>query len=239
MMEKKAIFRLFFEKRDVMKKLKNIIGGLLIFAGAGCMIYALYAKYSVEEKKDELVEQYEDYINWVNDSELDVEEIESAMAEQEQNVEESAAPEAPAPLTTDEKFKGMSVPSNLLGIMEIEKIYLIVTLAEGTDNKSITLSVGHFPGTAMPGQVGNFAVVGHRSYRYGAYFNRLDELEAGDLVKIKTVDGVFTYCVDTSEVVEPTEVSVLDPTENATMTLVTCTPIRTATHRLIVKGHLV
>lgn len=220
------------------KTIKNTVGVLLIAAGIGCMGYALYAKYSVENKKDDLVEQYEDYINWVNDSELDVEEIESAMAEQQQEQAAETGEDA-APLTTAEKFGGMAVPNGLLGILEIEKIDLIVTLAEGTDNKSITLSVGHFPKTAMPGQVGNCSIVGHRSYRYGAYFNRLDELEAGDLVKIKTVDGVFTYSIDSKTVVEPTEVSVLEPTENATITLVTCTPIRSATHRLIVKGHLV
>lgn len=209
------------------KVIKNTVGVLLIAAGAGCMAYALYAKYSVEQKKNELVAQYEDYINWVNDNELDVEQIENSMAEQ------------PMPDTVDEQgLQAMQIPSGILGIMEIEKIDLVVTLAEGTDNKSITLSVGHFPGTAMPGQIGNFAVVGHRSYRYGAYFNRLDELENGDIVRIKTAEGIFSYCVDSKMIVEPTDTWVLEPSEGATMTLVTCTPIRTATHRLIIKGHL-
>ena len=211
-----------------LKAVKNTVGVLLVAAGVGCMGYALYAKYSVEQKKDELVAQYEDYINWVNDSELDVEQIEQSISEQ------------PMPETVDEKgLQSMQIPNGILGIMEIEKIGLVVTLAEGTDNKSITLSVGHFPKTAMPGQVGNFAVVGHRSYRYGAYFNRLDELESGDIVRVKTVDGVFSYAVDSKMVVEPTETWVLEPSETATMTLVTCTPIRTATHRLIIKGHLI
>ncbi len=211
-----------------LKAVKNTVGILLVAAGVGCMGYALYAKYSVEQKKDELVAQYEDYINWVNDSELDVEQIEQSISEQ------------PMPETVDEKgLQSMQIPNGILGIMEIEKIGLVVTLAEGTDNKSITLSVGHFPKTAMPGQVGNFAVVGHRSYRYGAYFNRLDELESGDIVRVKTVDGVFSYAVDSKMVVEPTDTWVLEPSETATMTLVTCTPIRTATHRLIIKGHLI
>ncbi|MBQ9605156.1 MAG: class D sortase [Firmicutes bacterium] len=209
------------------KAIKNTVGVLLIAAGIGCMAYALYAKYSVEQKKDELVAQYEDYINWVNDNDLDVEQIEQSMSEQ------------PVPETVDEQgLKAMQIPAGILGIMEIEKIDLVVTLAEGTDNKSITLSVGHFPGTAMPGQVGNFAVVGHRSYRYGAYFNRLDELENGDIVRIKTADGIFSYMVDSKMIVEPNDTWVLEPSEAATMTLVTCTPIRTATHRLIIKGHL-
>lgn len=222
-------------------KARKIIGGLLVLAGAACMIYAVYINRSVEAQKDELVAQYEDYINWVNDSELDVEEIEQAMADRraEENSEIASSEAAAQPEVPQDKLREMSIPNGIIGIMEIDKIDLVVTMAEGTDNKSITLSVGHFPGTAMPGQVGNFAVVGHRSYRYGAYFNRLDELTAGDLVRVKTVDGIFTYCIDSKKVVEPTELSVLDPTDDATITLVTCTPIRTATHRLIVKGHLI
>ena len=204
------------------------------------MIYAVYINRHVEAQKNELVAQYEDYINWVNDSELDIDEIEKAMAEQEaEEASEIASAETAQPETPVDKLREMSIPNGIIGIMEIDKIDLVVTMAEGTDNKSITLSVGHFPNTAMPGQVGNFAVVGHRSYRYGAYFNRLDELEPGDTVRVKTVDGIFTYCIDSKQVVEPTELSVLDPTDTATITLVTCTPIRTATHRLIVKGHLV
>lgn len=207
------------------KFIKNIIGTVLILTGICLMSYAIYVKYHTEHQKDRLVQQYEDYINWVNDSNLDVEEIEKNISQNTQ--------------TAKNGLDSMTLPAGLLGIMEIEKIDLVVTLAEGTDNKSITLSVGHFPNTAMPGEKGNFAVVGHRSYRYGAYFNRLDELENGDLIKIKTADGIFTYCVDDKSVVEPTETSVLDPTDDATITLVTCTPIRTATHRLIIKGHLV
>ncbi len=204
------------------------------------MVYAIYINKHVEAQKDALVAQYEDYINWVNDSELNVQEIEDAMAKrraEEASEIASAEAEVPAPAEQD-KLQEMAIPQGIIGIMEIDKIDLVVTMAEGTDNKSITLSVGHFPNTAMPGQVGNFAVVGHRSYRYGAYFNRLDELQPGDTVRVKTVDGIFTYCVDGSSVVEPTDLSVLDPTDTPTMTLVTCTPIRTATHRLIVKGHL-
>ncbi len=224
-------------------KIKNFIGGLLITAGVACMVYAVYVNKHVEAQKNELVAQYEDYINWVNDSELNVEEIEEAMAnrraEEASEIASVEAAETPQSEGPKDKLREMSIPKGIIGIMEIDKIDLVVTMAEGTDNKSITLSVGHFPNTAMPGQVGNFAVVGHRSYRYGAYFNRLDELEPGDTVRVKTVDGIFTYCVDSKEVVEPTELSVLDPTDTATMTLVTCTPIRTATHRLIVKGHLI
>lgn len=198
------------------------IGIILTAIGFLIIIYALVSKFSVEKKSDIKVSEYENYINWINENQISQEDMDLVDKQQ------SVVPE-----------EEIEIPDGLLGIMEIDKIDLSVTIAEGTDNKSITLSVGHFPQTAMAGEKGNFAVVGHRSYRYGAYFNRLDEVEAGDIIRVKTVDGQFEYEVDEIFVVEPEEVWVLDSTDEATITLVTCTPIRTATHRLIVKGHLV
>jgi sortase A len=63
-------------------------------------------------------------------------------------------------------------------------------------------------------------------------------MEIGDEIRVKTTKGEFVYEVTDIFVVEPHEVWVLDPTPEATITLVTCTPIRVATHRLIVKGKL-
>jgi sortase A len=128
--------------------------------------------------------------------------------------------------------------SSTIGIIKIPKIDLKVAVGEGIENKTLKYAVGHFEGTAMPGEKGNFAVAGHRSYTYSEYFNRLDELDIGDDIIVKTNKGEFTYKVYEKKVVEPTEVSVLDKTKEPTITLVTCTPIRVATHRLIVKGKL-
>ena len=132
----------------------------------------------------------------------------------------------------------IDMPDGIIGLMEIEKIDLAVTIAEGIEDKDIIYSVGHFPKTAMPGEKGNFAVVGHRSYTYGQYFNRLDELEYGDEVKVRVGTEVYTYIIDEKKVVEPEEISVLDNTDTARITMVTCTPIWSATHRLIVSGYL-
>lgn len=98
--------------------------------------------------------------------------------------------------------------------------------------------MGHFEGTALPGEKGNCSIAGHRSYTYSEFFNRLDELAIGDEITIKTPKGSFKYVVYDKFVVEPSRVEVLDATEDATLTLVTCTPVRIATHRLIVKAML-
>lgn len=131
------------------------------------------------------------------------------------------------------------IEEGTIGIMQIPKIGLKVAVGEGTDMETLKYAVGHFKDTALPGELGNFAVAGHRSYTYNEFFNRLDEVTTGDKILVKTLKGTFTYEVTGTEVVEPTQVEVLNKTDNATVTLVTCTPIRTATHRLIIKGVLV
>ncbi|MEA4969183.1 MAG: class D sortase [Candidatus Pelethousia sp.] len=111
-----------------------------------------------------------------------------------------------------------------------------MVVAEGTNDSVLRYAVGHFKDTAMPGEAGNFALSGHRSYAFGQFFNRLGELEAGDSLIVERDDKIYTYKVSEILVVEPEDVWVLDKTEDAQITLVTCTPIRVATHRLIIKG---
>ncbi|MBC2582422.1 class D sortase [Clostridium sp. DJ247] len=134
------------------------------------------------------------------------------------------------------KYKNLTMDT--IGIMTIGKINLKVAIGEGDDNETLKYSVGHIKGTAMPGEKGNFSVAGHRSYTYGEYFNRLDELEVGDKIMVKTKKGEYTYKIYDIKVVLPSDVSVLNKTDDATITLITCTPIRVATHRLIIKGKL-
>jgi sortase A len=96
---------------------------------------------------------------------------------------------------------------------------------------------GHYPATPMPGQLGNAAIAGHRT-TYGAPFNRLDELVAGDPIVVTTLAGTFRYTVAKSLVVTPKEVFVLDPTPNATLTLTTCNPKFSASQRLVIQATL-
>jgi len=96
---------------------------------------------------------------------------------------------------------------------------------------------GHHQGTAMPGQNGNMVLVGHRDIR-GSVFLRLNELQKGDEFQVFTANSSYRYIITEVRVVEPTEVSVLNPTIDPTATLITCTPIGLATHRLVLKAAL-
>lgn len=196
------------------KNKKNIwfvAGIILAVAGVIIIISAVYMNFKGKLENDKMITNFEKQLEQVKDNRGQVE-----VNEKQDIIEEGT-----------------------IGIMQIPKLGLKVAVGEGTDMETLKYAVGHFTDTALPGQVGNFAVAGHRSYTYNEFFNRLDEVVNGDEIIVKTLDGTFRYEVTGTEVVEPTQVEVLNKTDTATITLVTCTPVRTATHRLIIKGSLV
>ncbi|MFQ9695757.1 MAG: class D sortase [Zhenhengia sp.] len=128
----------------------------------------------------------------------------------------------------------------VMGIVSIPKMDINLMFVEGVTKQALKFAIGHMPGTAMPGEVGNCALAGHRSYTFGEYFNRLDEVEVGDEIQITRGKETYTYKVYESFLVEPTEVWVTEPIEDKKIvTLITCHPVVKATHRLIVRGELV
>jgi sortase A len=148
--------------------------------------------------------------------------------------------EQPAPATPVNEGEGVAI----IRIPKLGESYAWV-IVEGVNQSDLRLGPGHYPDSAGPGEVGNFAVAGHRT-TYGAPFSGLDVLEAGDAVVVETADTYFTYRVDDSKIVLPTQVDVVlpvpeapgeTPTE-ALMTLTTCHPRYAATERLVVFSHL-
>lgn len=117
---------------------------------------------------------------------------------------------------------------------------------EGTGRPVLALGVGHYVGTAGPGRVGNFAVAGHRT-TYGRPFHDIDTLRDGDRVVVETAGTVYVYEVTSREIVRPWEVGVVAPVPDspgakpsaAMITLTSCHPRYSATHRFVVHGRLV
>lgn len=121
-----------------------------------------------------------------------------------------------------------------------------VPVVEGVDLPDLARGVGHYPETARPGAVGNFAVAGHRATN-GEPFAYLDRVRAGDRVVAETRRHWFTYVVDKTRILKPTATWVLDPVPGhpsavptqRLLTLTTCNPRWASYQRLIVFGHLV
>lgn len=120
-------------------------------------------------------------------------------------------------------------------------------VVEGVDLPQLALGPGHYPGTAGPGEVGNFSVAGHRA-GHAAPFENLDRLKAGDVVNFSVGEDHWSYRVERSFLTEPTDIGVIEPVPeqpNAVpterlMTLTTCDPkYGVRFQRLIVVGTLI
>ena len=109
----------------------------------------------------------------------------------------------------------------------------------------LALGVGHYVGTAGPGQVGNFAVAGHRT-TYGRPFHDVDRLRDGDRVVVETAATVYVYEVTSRDIVRPRDVEVIAPVPGepgeapveAVLTMTSCHPKYAATQRFVVHGRL-
>ena len=124
------------------------------------------------------------------------------------------------------------------GRIEIARLGIDAEIHEGDDAATLRVSVGHIPGTAVPGDHGNVALAAHRY----SHFRALRNVRCGDRIDVTTPDGDFRYEVDSIRVVEISQVEVLKPTPNPTLTLVTCFPfdyVGDAPQRLIVRAHRV
>lgn len=117
-----------------------------------------------------------------------------------------------------------------------------LVIVSGTGYQQLATGAGHYPASPLPATRGNFAVAGHRT-TWGAPFNRIDELDTGDLVLVADTRGwTWRYRVVASTIVDPSDTSVIgfDPLGlgRASITLTTCHPKGSARQRLVVHGVL-
>jgi sortase A len=105
------------------------------------------------------------------------------------------------------------------------------------------IGIGHYPGTSMPGQPGNFALAAHRT-TWGKPFNRIAELRVGDAIVVEAPEGWYTYRFRTLQYVTPDEVEVLLPVPQAMdapagtayITLTSCSPMFSLAERIVAYG---
>jgi sortase A len=108
----------------------------------------------------------------------------------------------------------------LLGLIEIPRLDTSAIVEEGVSTGTLWKAVGHFPGTALPGQPSNAVLAGHRD----TYFSGLGDLKAGDLLNYESPTATYSYRVESTRVVEPDDDSVLRASKDAVLTLITCYP---------------
>lgn len=124
-----------------------------------------------------------------------------------------------------------------LGVMRIPKVKIEAPILEGTDDLTLNRGVGHIAGTPGLGENGNVGLAGHRD----GFFRGLKDIQVGDTIQVETRSANLTYVIDGVTIVDPSDVSVLQPRTHASLTLVTCYPfyfVGSAPSRFIVQASL-
>nr|WP_245714723.1 class E sortase [Micromonospora inyonensis] len=151
----------------------------------------------------------------------------------------TVAPSAtPSPRTTPAPVNGKPIAG--LHIPSLDKNWIVV---EGVTQKDIRYAPGHYPKSAMPGELGNFSVAGHRNR---ATFWRLDELDDGDAIVVETKEKWYVYRVSQTRIVKPSQVEVVAPVPGRPgakptrrmLTLTTCNPKFDNYERLIIHAEM-
>ncbi len=150
-----------------------------------------------------------------------------AQEQQRQQLREGATSAKPAALK-DDGLTRLSIPS----------ISFDAVVVEGTSHRALLLGPGHLEDTPAPGSTGNSVISGHRD----TFFRHIHELEKGDPILVRRNGKTFHYQVTGKQIVQPTDMSVLKPSNDAELTLITCYPtyyIGPAPKRLVVTSKLV
>lgn len=128
---------------------------------------------------------------------------------------------------------GVAFSNDGLTRLSIPKINLDAVVVEGTSQRELLKGPGHLEDTPAPGQNGNSVISAHRD----TFFRHIYELAKGDLVTVQRNGEIFTYEVTGKKVVDPSDLSVLQPTADSRLTLITCYPtyyVGPAPERLVV-----
>ena len=136
-------------------------------------------------------------------------------------------PQAEAPASTglnqepnEQANEAAPAIRSVIGRLEIPRLNLSVMVREGADERTLSRAVGHIPGTALPGKLGNVGLAGHRD----TFFRELRNIREDDAIEFETTHGKYRYIVKSTSIVTPRDVSVLRASGGENLTLVTCYP---------------
>jgi sortase A len=145
----------------------------------------------------------------------------------------AASKDSAAATGKDPKADAALARDGVVGVLEIPRLKLSEVVASGDDDKTLDLAIGHLRDTPLPWTSGNSVLAAHRD----THFRPLRHIRQGDLIRLKTRQGVLEYSVKDTMIVAPKDVWVMAPTTGRRLTLVTCYPfnyVGSAPQRFIV-----
>ena len=185
---------------------------------------------------------------WTNISAAQAADRAAAEVQTQWAAQETPSPteEGPGEATPAAEQPEIGTPFGLVYIPRLRDKVWALPLIQGVGPEQLAQGIGHYVGTAMPGELGNFATAGHRA-THGEPLRNIDQLEKGDQVIVETATSWYTYTLDRSKIVSPFDVWVIDPVPGepdstpteAIITLTSCNPRWASTERFIWWGSLV
>jgi LPXTG-site transpeptidase (sortase) family protein len=203
----------------------------LILAGIVIILIPIFGALYTSYNQNKL---YEEYLN-SQEMQSSINDLDNAFTQ---------TPSTPAAVTTpsagEQKPKVNAYKPKVIGRIKIPSASINLILVEGSTSKDLNWGAGHLTATPMPGEAGNCAIAGHRNYTFGSYFSRLGEVKVGDQITVEYNKNTYTYEAYEILTVLPDDNSVLASDGDASiLTLITCAPKGSNTHRLIIHGKLI
>jgi len=124
-----------------------------------------------------------------------------------------------------------------IGRLEIPSVGIDSVIVEGTDTATLQKGPGRYPETAFPGEGRTIGVAGHRT-TYGAPFRKINEIADGDEIIVEMPYATFTYEVQKHEIVDPSQVEIVDDVGYERLVLTACHPLYSAAQRWAVFARL-
>lgn len=235
--------------------IRAILSIFLLITGALLVLVPLIKTYYNSKRNNDVIEEF------LRQSELIVSELESTGIEDAEEIdlfpvethaaepsdgnpeeplptEDPDSSETPAETSQPAKKPKMSkeeMQRRTIGVLIIPKIDVKMLIMDGTDNTTLSVAVGRLTYTDNFDEVGNCVLAGHRSYTFGKYLNRLNELEVGDKITVQTKNKTLNYTVYKSHIIEPDDFSILNRNDkDKILTVFTCHPPGVGSHRLVV-----
>lgn len=215
------------------------------------LIYASHQLFTEQRESRQLLVEWENLIleEYYSDDLLIVEDLlDQALFTSSENIDTSrptvGQQEIMREEMQDKQVKWSSLSNRLkvkkgalIGKLTFPKLDYHVPIIHGTEQSQLARGVGHYIGSAFPGEENNAVLAGHRE----TALRRIEQIEVGDNIVVQTLEGTYTYIVNSIFIVESTDRNVIVPHDEAILTLITCYPfnlIGPAPQRYIVTATL-
>lgn len=228
-----------------MQKKNGISLGIIILIfilGVAVLLYPVISSIWSRNHQLTVVREYTEAVESADHTEID-RELEEAETYNRSLLENGVVLSDPfdpfAPSFPDGNYLEMLDLNEAMAYVEIPAISVNLPIYHGTDLETLSKGVGHLEGTSLPiGGIGTHCVLSaHSGLPTAELFTNLNKLVIGDVFYIHVYDVTLAYKVNSIEVVEPSDITLLMIEEDHDyVTLITCTPYAVNTHRLLVRG---